>query len=68
MSFPKREEKEIFVDSDEDTMYVTDAMMEKLTSARTEETNQQQIFTIEQEEPQNDDVIIGQYQKYLYFN
>ena len=61
LSFPKREEKEIFVDSDDDTMYVTDAMMEKLTSAQTEETNQQQIFTIEQEEPQNEDVIIGQY-------
>lgn len=61
LSFPKREEKEIFVDSDDDTMYVTDAMMEKLTSAQTEETNQQQIFTIEQDEPKNEDVIIGQY-------
>lgn len=63
LDFPKTSSEEIFVDKDEDTMYVTDSVMQEMEQnfSRENETQQQKLITPVNTEPEQEENIIGQY-------
>ncbi|MFR1671912.1 MAG: DNA mismatch repair endonuclease MutL [Candidatus Gastranaerophilaceae bacterium] len=63
LDFPKTSSEEIFVDKDEDTMYVTDSVMQEMEQnfSRENETQQQKLIAPVNTEPEQEENIIGQY-------
>lgn len=63
LEFPKSAPEGIFFDKNEDTMYVSDEVMEKLTETQSNkiDTEQKQFFQQSAKEPEPDENIIGQY-------
>ncbi len=65
LSFPKTEPQGVFLNKEEDTMYVSDAVMEEMTEKQAqiqeEDVNQKQFFQQQEKEPEQEENIIGQY-------
>lgn len=65
LSFPKSEPEGVFLNKEEDTMYVSDAVMEEMTENQThsqeEKVSQNQFFQQQEKEPEQEENIIGQY-------
>ena len=65
LNFPKSETGEIYFDKTEDSMYVSDNMMEKISQSlpfkREETVEQAKLITHVEKEPEPEENIIGQY-------
>lgn len=67
VSFPKRNENDVYFDKDSDTIYISDSAMENLNlsqdinGAKNETVEQKQFFTPQSTEPEPEENIIGQY-------
>lgn len=65
LAFPQAQNDEIYFDKSEDAMYVSDEMMEKISSSlpfsREEEVEQKTLISEPEKAPEPQDVIIGQY-------
>lgn len=65
LAFPQAQNDEIYFDKSEDAMYVSDEMMEKISSSlpfsREEEVEQKTLISEPENAPEPQDVIIGQY-------
>lgn len=65
LNFPKSKTGEIYFDKTEDSMYVSDNMMEKISQSlpfkREETVEQAKLITHVEKEPEPEENIIGQY-------
>ncbi len=65
LAFPQAQNDEIYFDKSDDAMYVSDEMMEKISSSlpfsREEEVEQKTLISEPEKAPEPQDVIIGQY-------